>query len=176
MTAGQARILPLNLIAAAQAGDQDAIASLLAISQPDLRRYALRSCQAADIDDAVQEALWLMHRRIGGLHAATSFASWLFQIVRRECMRLARHGLGNLKPLDAIQDHAAFAVRPMLDLRLDLAAAIQSLHDHYRIVFLMRDVEEMTIEEIGSALDLTREAVKARLHRARRLVREYLKD
>jgi len=48
------------------------------------------------------------------------------------------------------------------------------LPPHYREVVLLRDVEEMTVDEIGAALALTREAVKARLHRARALLREYL--
>ena len=60
------------------------------------------------------------------------------------------------------------------DLRIDLARAIQSLPEHYRAVLLLRDVEELTIDEIAARLTLTREAAKARLHRARRLVRDYL--
>jgi RNA polymerase sigma-70 factor (ECF subfamily) len=45
---------------------------------------------------------------------------------------------------------------------------------HYREVLLLRDAEELTIEEIAEHLAITRLAVKARLHRARVLVREYL--
>ena len=41
---------------------------------------------------------------------------------------------------------------------------------------LLRDIEEMSIDEISAVLNLTREAVKARLHRARGLIREYLRD
>lgn len=59
-------------------------------------------------------------------------------------------------------------------LRLDLAAALQSLPAHYCAIVLLRDVEERTIDEIGAELGLTREAVKVRLHRARVLLREYL--
>lgn len=47
---------------------------------------------------------------------------------------------------------------------------------HYREVVLLRDIEEMSIQEISSALKLTRESTKARLHRARALIREYLRD
>ena len=66
------------------------------------------------------------------------------------------------------------ASRPELDLRLDLADAIQSLPEHYRVIVLMRDVEELTISEIAASLQITRETVKARLHRARKLIREYI--
>ena len=56
------------------------------------------------------------------------------------------------------------------DLRLDLSRAIRSLPDHYREVILLRDIEELSIEEIAGALGLSRESVKARTHRARMMI------
>ena len=165
--------VPPELVLAASEGDHDALLHLLTMAQPDIRRFAQRTCRtASDVDDAVQEALWLLTRRIGTLRVVGSFSAWLFAIVRRECLRLARrpHLTENL------DDQAAEQVirGPEVELRLDLAAAIQSLPGHYRVVILLRDVEERTIDEIATALGLTREAAKARLHRARGLVREYL--
>jgi RNA polymerase sigma factor (sigma-70 family) len=63
---------------------------------------------------------------------------------------------------------------PAEDIRIDLSRAIQSLPDHYREVILLRDIEELSIDEIGAVLALTRESVKARIHRARLMIREYL--
>jgi RNA polymerase sigma factor (sigma-70 family) len=60
------------------------------------------------------------------------------------------------------------------DIRIDLSRAIQSLPDHYRKVILLRDIEELSIDEIAGVLGLTRESVKARIHRARLMIREYL--
>ena len=60
------------------------------------------------------------------------------------------------------------------DIRIDLTRAIQSLPEHYREVILLRDIEEMSIDEIAGVLGLTRESVKARIHRARMMIREYL--
>ena len=51
---------------------------------------------------------------------------------------------------------------------------INSLPPHYRELVVLRDIEELTIDEIAQTLDASREAVKARLHRARALLREYL--
>jgi len=48
------------------------------------------------------------------------------------------------------------------------------LPDHYREVILLRDIEELSIDEIAGVLALTRESVKARIHRARLMIREYL--
>jgi RNA polymerase sigma-70 factor (ECF subfamily) len=163
-----------NLIASAQGGDTAAINSLLALTQPDIRRYARANCAAADVDDAVQDALCVLHRHIGSLRVLTAFSGWMFAIVRRECIRLAKRALGAPQPLESIEDDLRFSVRPAPELRLDLANAIGSLPDHYRTVLLLRDIEELTIAEIAERLTTTRETIKARLHRARALVREYL--
>ncbi len=163
-----------ELLASARMGDPAALESLLVAAQPDIRRYARMSCKAADAEDAVQETLWLLYRKVGTLRAIQSFAGWLFIVVRRECLRLARLALGWEVTPEMLEEDARFAHRPQEELRLDLAQALQSLPEHYREVVLLRDIEEMTIDEIAATLALTREAVKARLHRARKLVREYL--
>ena len=94
-------------------------------------------------------------------------------MVRRECLRLARKA-GLVMPADDGEAEAALLARPEADLRLDVAAAFEALPPHYRDVALMRDVKEMTIDEIATALGASRQTVKARLHRARALMREYL--
>lgn len=167
-----ARLAIEPLIGPAIAGDEKALVRLLEAAQPDIRRYARAACRAADVDDAVQDSLWLLYRRLGTLRMVSSFSSWLFAIVRRECLRLARSA--GLLATDSRAEEQAWLGRPDEALRLDLTAAIQSLPPHYRTIVIMRDLEERTIDEIAGALELTREAVKGRLHRARALLREYL--
>ena len=94
-------------------------------------------------------------------------------MVRRECLRLARKA-GLATAIDDGEAEALLLSRPEADLRIDVAAAFEALPPHYRDVALMRDVKEMTNDEIADALGATRQAVKARLHRARALLREYL--
>lgn len=167
--------LPDALVLAAQSGDMDAIAGLIARAQPDVRRYARRNCRtASDIDDATQEALFVVYRRIEMLRAVETLAAWLFRIVDRICLRLARKALGMPSDLDVIENDVRFASLTNHELRLDLAAALQSLPEHYRQVLLLRDIEELTIDEIALRLGATRQAIKARLHRGRLLVREYI--
>lgn len=158
------------LVRSAVAGDHAAILQLLAAAQPNIRRYARSACRASDVDDAVQETLWLVYRRIGMLRVAAAFSGWLFALVKRECLRLARRFTA--VPVDS--GEAAMAVSPDRALCLDLARGIQSLPPHYRVIVVMRDIEERTIDEIAGALGETREAVKGQLHRARGLLREYL--
>jgi RNA polymerase sigma factor (sigma-70 family) len=162
-----------GLIEAARCGDEKALVLLIAAAQPDVRRYAARNCRAADIDDAVQETLLLLYRRLGTLRAAASFSAWIFALARRACLRLLRMGSAIAEaPVDGMDARLAH-LRPE-DIRIDLSRAIQSLPAHYREVILLRDIEEMSIDEIADVLGLTRESVKARIHRARLLIREYL--
>jgi RNA polymerase sigma factor (sigma-70 family) len=109
---------PEGLIEAARHGDRAAIFSLLAVTQPDIRRYARTNCAVDNVDDAVQDVLLLLYRRIGTLKVITSFSAWLFEIVRRECLRLARRTMGHA-PIEDISDDLGFAHRPALDLQLD---------------------------------------------------------
>lgn len=161
------------LIASARDGDPVALATLLAAAQPDIRRYARLTCSAADIDDAVQDALVLLHRHISGLRVIGAFWGWTFAVVKRECVRLLRRARP-MAQLETVADDLRLSSRPEPELRLDLAAGIEALPQHYREVLVLRDIEELTIDEIAGRLTTTRETVKARLHRARALVREYL--
>ncbi|WP_213288076.1 RNA polymerase sigma factor [Bradyrhizobium sp. sGM-13] len=161
-----------SLIEAARGGDTEALVSLIAAAQPDIRRYAARNCRAADIDDAVQETLLLLYRRVGTLRAVTSFSAWLFAVARRACLRLLRRAASTEAPADDAEARLAHLAPE--DIRIDLSRAIQSLPDHYREVILLRDIEELSIDEIAGVLGLTRESVKARIHRARIMIREYL--
>ncbi|MFV0673084.1 RNA polymerase sigma factor [Variovorax sp. tm] len=162
-----------DLIHAAQTGDPAAIAGLLAMCQADARRYAYRHCKASDIDDAVQESLLVIVRKVRGLKAAAAFSSWLFTVIRRECLRLQR-AMFRHDPLDDDMAERQLASRTDDALRLDLTHALESLPAHYLEVVLLRDFEELTIAEIAERLGEPAGAIKSRLHRARSLVREYL--
>jgi len=110
--------------------------SLIAAAQPDIRRYAARNCRAADIDDAVQETLLLLYRRVGTLRAVASFSAWLFAVARRACLRLLRRSMGLAEmPIDDTEARLVHLLAE--DIRIDLSRAIQSLPDHYREVILL---------------------------------------
>ncbi|CAB3631270.1 RNA polymerase sigma factor [Achromobacter pestifer] len=162
-----------NLIMAAQTGDAGAITRLLAVCQADARRYAYKHCHASDVDDAVQESLLIISRKVKGLKAVAAFSSWLFTVIKRECRKLAR-AMFRLDPLPDELAEELLSHRPTDDLRIDLAHALESLPAHYLEVVLLRDFEELTIAEIAQRLGEQPGAIKSRLHRARELVREYM--
>ncbi|RTL47407.1 MAG: RNA polymerase sigma factor [Rhodocyclaceae bacterium] len=162
-----------NLVLAAQTGDPAAISRLLAVCQADARRYAYKHCQSSDIDDAVQESLLQVSRKVKGLKAAAAFSSWLFTVIKHECRKLARMMFKHEPLLEEIAEQQ-LACRTDHALRVDLANALESLPAHYLEVVLLRDFEELTIAEIAERLGEPPGAVKSRLHRARELVREYM--
>src|SRR4051812_49480009 len=103
-----------GLIEAARGGDETALLSLLAVAQPDVRRYAARNCRAADVDDAVQETLLLLYRRGGALRAVASFLAGVFLGGRRACPRLPRVSAGG-SPSPPHGAGARAALRPPED-------------------------------------------------------------
>ncbi len=60
------------------------------------------------------------------------------------------------------------------ELRSDLVAAIAALPEPYRAVLVLRDVDELTAPEAAERLNISLDAVKSRLHRARLMIRERL--
>ena len=162
-----------NLVLAAQTGEPAAIERLLAVCQADARRYAYRHCHASDVDDAVQESLLVISRKVKGLKAAAAFSSWLFTVIKRECRKLERMMFRHDPLPDEVAEEALLC-RTDQALRIDLAKALESLPAHYLEVVLLRDFEELTIAEIAERLGEPQGAIKSRLHRARELVREYM--
>ncbi|TBR72128.1 MAG: RNA polymerase sigma factor [Burkholderiaceae bacterium] len=163
------------LLESARQGDLTALERLLALCRPELARIAQSQCASSvDPEDAVQESLLLIYKRIGALRTIAAFPAWTFSIVRRECYRLLRAMRGQVELPEP--DHLIFAYTDQFELRVDLAAAIQSLPEKYREAIILRDFEEFSITEIADQLLLTREAVKSRIHRGRQMLQEYLRD
>lgn len=158
---------------AAQRGDRAALERVLVQSRQDLRRYAEYHCSVNDVEDAVQESLFLVARKIGHLRAIEAYASWLFRIVKRECNRLKR-ALRHLVLQPTLEEIDGPHYPPSDGLQRDLAMALQAMPAHYRQIILLRDYEGLSTAEISARLGLHAEAAKARLHRARSLARQLL--
>ena len=166
------RLCPHEL-AAAHGGDRAALDRVLRHSRQHLRRYAEYHCVINDVEDAVQESLITVSRRLCDLRLVECFTSWAFRIVKRECNRLKRARC-QWRHEELREEILPPAQRDNLDLRRDCAAALESLPAHYREVILLRDLEQLTIAETADRLHITREACKSRIHRGRALLREYL--
>ena len=75
-------------IRAAQDGDVASLAAVISGSHPHVHRFASSLCASPqDAEDAAQEALIILYRKIGTLRASSALAAWMFRIVRNECLR-----------------------------------------------------------------------------------------
>jgi len=160
-------------LSAARAGDRGALERVLRRSRQDLRRYAEYHCPINDVEDAVQESLFTVSRKLMDLRQLESFTSWLFRIVKRECNRYKR-AKRLLLQVPISEDIVGPDYPESRGIARDVAQAIESLPAHYREVLLLRDLEGLTLVEIAMQLGLTVQAAKARLHRARSLARMVL--
>ncbi len=158
---------------AARMGDGAALERVLRRSRQDLRRYAEYHCEINDVEDAVQDSLFTVSRKLADLRQLELFTSWLFRIVKRECNRYKRATRALLQ-VPITEDIVGPHHTESKGLAHDLARVLRMLPAHYREILLLRDLEGHSIEELARDLALTTQAAKARLHRARSLAREYL--
>lgn len=166
-----------TLLEQARTGDASAIHRLIELHQPDIRRFAFQMCRTPeDAEDAIQHALHVVLTRIGGFRKAAKFTSWLFAIVRNECLSLLRRF--SAQPY---RDEAKIDSRASPDEALDdkhlaatVASAIAGLEPEQRQVFVMREIERLSAVEVAVSLKLSVPAVKSRLHRARERLRAEL--
>jgi RNA polymerase sigma factor (sigma-70 family) len=163
-----------QVVNAAQQGDPRAIATLVSGSHVHVRRFARTLCATPeDAEDATQEALIVLYRKIGTLRAAAALASWMFQIVRNECIRRSRLALrrpiATATPAPSVED-AALA-------RLEVERIVDSvagLPPDQRAVLVLRDIQGLSGAATAQALGLSRAAMKSRLHRGREALRSQL--
>lgn len=164
-----------QLVMAAQRGDEVSIAALVSGAYPHVRRFAFSLCASSqDAEDAAQEAMIVLFRKIGTLRATTALASWMFRIVRNECLRRAR----------ALAHRGAAADESFLPSAEDdvlgrleierVAAAVALLPEDQRRVLIMRDIQGLPGKAVAVSLGLSAAAMKSRLHRARAAVRAQL--
>ncbi|MFJ3913580.1 RNA polymerase sigma factor [Streptomyces vinaceus] len=168
-----------RLIKAAQDGDVTSLTTVVVESQPHVRKFALSLCASPqDAEDAAQEALIILYRKIGTLRATGALASWMFRIVRNECLRqvglLVSRGDGaSAVPEPSAEPSAEDAVLRRLEVER-VAAAIGALPRDQRQVLIMRDLQGLPGRTVAHSLGLSGAAMKSRLHRARAALRHAL--
>ena len=174
-----------QLLAAARAGDKEALERLLERHQPQIYRFGMKMCRdPEDAKDVLQDTLLAMARGVRDFRGASSISTWLYTVARSFCVKKRRkskfapHEERSLDSAPAetqkLADPAAGADEALAGKQIEQAVerAIGELEPMYREVLLLRDVEGLTAPEVAEVLGLTPQAVKSRLHRARLSVRE----
>jgi RNA polymerase sigma-70 factor, ECF subfamily len=143
----------------------------------------------ADAEDCAQEAVLKAFKHIRQFRAEAKFSTWLIQIAVNEArMRRRRERADLVEPIDKEKsEEGKYAPRDFADwreipsevlerkeVREELAEALGSLGQIYREVFVLRDMEQLSIEETANALGISTASVKTRLLRARLMLRDLL--
>jgi RNA polymerase sigma-70 factor, ECF subfamily len=177
------------LVTAARSGDTRCFEALI-------RRYERRIYRLArilvknegDAEEVTQEAFVKAFEHIENFKGESRFYTWLVRITVNEAlMRLRKHRAGQVSLDDPITTENGYVPREIEDwaptpverysqneLADILSGAISELHPRLRVVFQLRDVESLSIEETASLLSISVSAVKSRLLRARLALREKL--
>ncbi|HTA96205.1 MAG TPA: RNA polymerase sigma factor [Solirubrobacteraceae bacterium] len=164
-----------QVINAAQQGEPRAIAILLDGSHAHVHRFARTLCSTPeDAEDAAQEALIVLYQKIGTLRAAAALASWMFQIVRHECIRRSRLALRGPIPTSTSEHSVEEVALARLEVER-IVDSIAALPADQRAVLVLRDVQGLSGKATAQTLGLSRAAMKSRLHRGRETLRAQLK-
>ena len=140
----------------------------------------------AEAEDVTQQAYVNAYRHLDQFAGRAMFSTWLTKIAAHEALARARRR-GRFDEQDAVRDWDGETVGALTsagpdperqafagELRTLIESAIEALPEHYRAVFVMREIEGMSTAESAECLDITEETAKTRLHRARILLRETL--
>jgi RNA polymerase sigma factor (sigma-70 family) len=184
-----------TLVALARAGHREAFRQVMQHCNRRLFRVARGVVHDdAEAEDVVQAAYVSAFEHLGDFRGEASLATWLTRIVLNEANgRLrARKPTVEFDTIEALQreggrviafptqsrfgseDPAAGAARS--EIRRMLERAVDELPEPFRLVFVMREIEECSVEDTATSLGLKPETVKTRLHRARRMLRAALHD
>ena len=182
-----------SLVALAREGNAAAARAIMQRHNRRLYRIArgiLRD--ESEAEDAVQEGYVRAFTHLADFRGDAKLSTWLTRIVMNEALgRLRRQRpTVELTVLDSVHEGQGAEIIPFpladaaaenpersaarREIRELLERAVDNLPESYRVVFVMRAIEEMSVEETASYLNMRAETVKTRLHRARRLLREAL--
>jgi RNA polymerase sigma-70 factor (ECF subfamily) len=175
------RLSDTDLIGRIRAGDAQAMEALMRRHNRTLFRTARAILRDdAEAEDAVQEAYIQAYRSLASFRGEAKFSTWLVRIVANEALMRRRRNVkvAEIVPIDAeaLMSTEAGPENEALraQMRRILEARIDGLPDGYRAVFVLRALEELSVEETGSALGIPDATVRTRYFRARSLLRESL--
>jgi RNA polymerase sigma-70 factor, ECF subfamily len=134
----------------------------------------------ADAEDQAQEVWLLAYRHLAQWDGRAGFGAWITKIAVRHALR----SRGTARTLAVLDDEMLGDTRVPApetaagteELRRLIERAITSLPDTLRVVFVLRELEDLDGPETAEALGLTPEAVRVRLHRARQAMRTWFED
>lgn len=179
-----------ELVALAAAGDTPAFEAIMRRHNQLLFRTARSVLKSDDeTEDAVQDAYINAWRALGSFRAEAKLSTWLVRIVLNEALGRVRKRNGNVVPLDmvggSLMNEPEVSVEADLDgqpdrmaarseMRRVIEARIDALPEVFRTVFVLRAVQEQSVEEVAAIVGIPEATVRSRFFRARGMLRESL--
>lgn len=175
---------------ALQNGSRAEFSRLVDAYSANIYRLAMKMlANPQDAEDVLQETFLKAYRHLEKFDGRSKLSTWLFRIATNEALMLLRRqrpGIfsideplegedGDQEPLQIV-DWCCLPEKELLnaETRLYLDAAVERLPHTLRVVFLLRDIEDLSTQETAEVLGLSETAVKTRLSRARMRLREEL--
>ena len=179
-----------QMIASVLSGDREKYHDLIRPYEQSVYRMALSFMKSeSDAEDVAQEAFLNAFRNLAAFRGQAKFSTWLISITLNEARgRLRRQSLVRMESLDETPEEGGHVSPALLrdwrevpsealerkEIREMLRQAIDGLAPINREVVLLRDVEELSVEETATALAISVASVKTRLHRARIMLQKEL--
>jgi len=172
-----------SLVESAKAGNQAAFEQLVRATYVQTYTLAFRlTSNQEDARDVTQEAYLRAQNGLLKFRGESQFSTWMYRITANcaatQMQRRGRHRHGELpvgdELIDLRHDYNPELRAEAADLRTKLVVALDTLPPKLRAVVVLRDIYEMTHEELASELGISVTAAKVRLHRARHRLRSEL--
>jgi RNA polymerase sigma-70 factor (ECF subfamily) len=187
-----AEVHDAELVGLARAGSEPAFREIMRRHNRRLYRVARGIVgDPGEAEDVVQETYLRAFAHLGDFRGDAALSTWLTRIALNEALgrKRRRKPTVELSEVDALGQSDNVVMFPMssgpqdpeaaaaqAQMRRMLERAVDELPESFRLVFVMREVEEMSVEETAAYLELRPETVRTRLHRARRLLRKSLDE
>ena len=178
-----------NWIHAARNGDQEAFGHLVELYQQRVLALTCRMCQnPEDGAEAAQEAFLSAWQGLPFFRQESSFSTWLYRLASNACVDLLRkEGRHRTHQAFSLDDEEAFSALPdpgaspqsaaeQQELRQEIEAGLASLSPEHRQVLVLREIHQLSYDEIADTLDLDLGTVKSRINRGRRQLRNFLTE
>ena len=189
-SAREERQSDLELVRKSQAGCEEAFLELVERYTEKVQRLAMRITRSEqDAEDVVQEVFITLYTKLKSFQGKSAFSSWLYRVTSNAAFMKLRgrrkHAASSYEemvetgaPMQSVRERSDTSDVDYLSVRHELRSlisqAIEALPSEYRSIFVLRDVDGLSNQEVGEVLGITVPAVKSRLHRARLILRKKL--
>jgi RNA polymerase sigma-70 factor (ECF subfamily) len=175
-----------------KSGRPEDVERALETLQETVYGFGMKVCGVReDAEDTAQETLIRLARQLKGFPDARALAVWLYKVAKTQCLmsrRKSKFAPAQMLSLGALMPKQGGPAAPAMksweitpeeivlnkELRRKLEDAVLALPKHYRLVLILRDMEQLDTKEVAEVMGISEETTKMRLHRARVFLRNAL--